>query len=293
MNEGNVGRGMVFAVLVYACFSSADAVVKWLTSGYSVFQLTFVASIFSLIPVAGLIARTGGIASMRPKHPVWVTIRSLMLVTESLLCYFAFSRLPLAEVYPLIFATPMLVPLLAIPMLGEKVGWRRITAVFIGFIGVLIVIRPGFRDLDAGHFAALSSTVLWSLSMIILKRLGDENFGALLIGVMTAKIVVSGALMIPFGGFTPMDLPDLGLTALIGLLGGTAHCFLVLAMSNAPASVVTPFQYSQLLWAIFYGAVVFGDVLDTYTMVGAAVIIGSGLLIMKREQVKANPVPKP
>ncbi len=280
--NGNVRRGVIYAVLVFACFSTGDALVKWLTTGYSIFQLTFVSYLFAVIPIGALVARTGGWASLRPRHPGWVIVRSLMLATEGLLCYYAFSRMPLAEVYPLIFVTPILVTLLAVPLLGERVGWRRMTAVVVGFLGVVIVLRPGFRVLDAGHAAALASTLCFSLSILILGRLRNENYGALLVTLVAVKIVIGAALMLPFGGFTPMAPTDIVLVAAVGILGGLAHVFLVLAVRDAPASLVSPFQYSQMLWAIFYGAVVFGDWPDGVTLVGAAVIIGAGMFIMER-----------
>ncbi len=288
--ENNLGRGMLYAGLIFACFSSGDAALKWLTTGFNVFQLTCIASMFSLIPVVWLVMRTGGLRSIRPRHPGWVGVRTLLLVGESLCCYFAFSRLPLAEVYPVIFATPILVTLLSVPLLGEKVGWRRILAVIVGFVGVLIVIRPGMRGLDAGHAAALASTLMFALSMIVLRRMGDENYGALLVTLVCAKIVVGAVLTPFFGGFAPMTWADLGLMAVVGLFAGAAHIFLVLAIRYAPAAVVSPFQYSQMLWGVFYGALLFGDWPDTVTLTGAGVIILSGLIILWREKEKAQPV---
>ena len=287
--SGSMGRGMLCAGLVFACFSTGDAVVKWLTADFSVFQLTCVASIFSMIPVIWLVGRTGGVRSIRPRHPGWVALRSLLLVGESLCCYVAFSLLPLTEVYPLIFATPILVTVLSVPLLGERVGWRRSAAVVIGFIGVLIVIRPGFRTLDVGHIAALGSTLMFSMGMIILRRIGDENYGALLVTLLGAKIVIAGVLTFFFGGFAFMNWPDLGLTAVLGLLAGVAHIFLVMALRYAPAAVVSPMQYSQMLWGIFYGALLFGDKPDAVTLLGAAVIILSGLIILWREKVNEAP----
>ena len=281
----NVTKGIICILITFGCFSTGDAIVKWVSGGYSVFQITFISSLFALIPIGILVAKTGGLRSLKHQQPGWVTLRTLLLVGESLLCYYAFARLPMATVYSLIFATPLIVPVLAIPLLKETIGWRRWMAIIAGFCGILIILRPGLEPLGSGHMAALASTLMFSLAMIIVRRIGNkESFGALLINLMGIKIVISGALMLIFGGFVPMGGTDLALLAALGVCVGFAQIFLVMALRLAPAPIVSPFQYSQMLWAIAYGALLFGNFPDGFTILGATIIIGSGVYVTVRER---------
>ncbi|HLB80049.1 MAG TPA: EamA/RhaT family transporter, partial [Dongiaceae bacterium] len=118
MTSGGIGRGVGFAVLSFALFSAADAAVKWLTVRYAVVEVTFLVAAFALLPVAWLVAKGGGLAALRPRRPLWVAVRALLLAADTLCVYYAFSRLPLAEAYVVVFTAPMLVTALSVPLLG-------------------------------------------------------------------------------------------------------------------------------------------------------------------------------
>lgn len=283
LTSGGIGRGVGFAVLSFALFSVADAAVKWLVTRYPVTEVTFLVAVFALAPVAWLMARGGGWAALRPRRPLWVAVRALLLAADTLLVYYAFSRLPLAEAYVLVFAAPMLVTALSVPLLGEAVGWRRWSAVAVGFAGVLVVLQPGFAALDPGHLAALAAAVLFALSLIVLRRFGGgESSAAMLVAILLATMAISGPAVPAV--FVPPGAGDLAVLALAGLLGGLGHLALIEAFRTAPAAAVSPFHYTQILWGIAFGLVLFGDVPGPAVLLGAGIIIASGLFILWRER---------
>ncbi len=288
MAPTQMGRGILFALLTFASYSTADAAVKWLTDSYSIFQITFLTSVFALIPISYLVWRAGGLRSLRPRHPGTVLLRTVFLTIESLCAYYAFSRLPIANVYTLIFAAPLIVTALSAPLLREPVGRHRWAAVAVGFCGVLVVLRPGWVPLDIGYLGAAGSAVFFALSMLLTRRIGHrESASAMLVSLMLTKIVVSLAISVVIVPevFQPMPLPHWGGMLFVGVFVGLAHIFLIEAFARAPAPVVAPFQYSQIVWAVFYGLVLFGDLPDLFIVTGSGIVIGSGLYILWRERM--------
>jgi S-adenosylmethionine uptake transporter len=283
-----IARGIAFALVSFTIFSCSDAAVKWLSGRYSVFQIIFFSTLFALVPMLWLIARDGGIAALRPRHPWLVGLRALLMAVDMVLVFFAFTQLPLADAYTMLFTAPMLVTALSVPLLGEHVGWRRWSAVVIGFLGVLIVLRPGFAVLLWGHVAALVSALFFALSLIVVRRIGNrESASSLLVSLMAALLAVS-APVLPFV-YVPPSALDLALLAAIGLLSGFGHLTLIEAFRRAPSAVVSPFQYSQIVWGVLFGLWLFGDPPDRWVIAGSAVIIASGLFILWRETVRRRP----
>jgi S-adenosylmethionine uptake transporter len=271
-----------FAIVTFWLFSSLDATVKWLSRDYPVLQITFVTSLIAFVPILVLVARSGGLKTLRPRRPFLVGLRAVLMTADTMLAFASFQHLPLADAYTLFFAAPMLVTALSVPLLGEHVGWRRWSAVVVGFCGVLIILRPGFATLTMGHLAALGAALCFALSGIILRRLGDtEPSGTLLVSTM-AGLVLATAPTLPFIWVAPTPF-DLALLTLGGLLAGLAHIGVVKAFRMAAPAIVAPFQYSQMLWAVLYGYVIFADVPEWRTLVGSAVIAASGLFILWRE----------
>jgi S-adenosylmethionine uptake transporter len=282
-----VPRGIAFAVLAFAIFSCADAAVKWLSATHSIFQIIFLSTLFAFVPVAALVRREGGLAVLRPRHPGLVALCPLLLAADMVLVFFAFTRLPLADAYTMLFTTPMLVTALSVRLLGERVGWRRWTAVAVGFGGVLIVLRPGFADLDLGHVAALASSLFFALSLIVARRIGGSESGStLLVSMMLALLVVTAP--VPPAVYVDSTPADLAMLAAIGLLMGLGHLGLIQALRLAPSAVVAPFHYSQIVWAIVFGLLLFGNRPSPWVIAGSAVIIASGLYILWRETLRAR-----
>lgn len=282
----DIGRGIGYAVLAFALFSGSDALIKWLAmAGYPLFQLAATFALFAMLPAAWLVGRSGGLRALGARRPLWVGARAVLLAADTLCAYYAFAHLPLAEAYAIFFGTPMLVTALSVPLLGEKVGWRRWAAVVVGFAGVLIVLRPGFATLGSGHWAAIGAVVLFALSLLLLRRIGSQESSASMVSWVLIALFASTAPLAAAAGFVVPGPLDLALMLGGGLLLGFAHVVLVEAFRAAPASAISPFHYSQMIWAVLLGLLVFNELPDLWVAVGALVIVGSGLFILWRERV--------
>jgi drug/metabolite transporter (DMT)-like permease len=273
---------MVAALLAFGLFSSHDALVKLLGLDYSIFQIIFFSVLFSFVPMTMLMTADKKMDNFRPHHPWQVGIRTITSVIAMSCAFYAFTNLPLAEAYALIFATPLLVTILSVPMLGETVRLRRWLAIFAGLIGIFIVLRPGYTQLSLGHISALVAAFASAITSIIARRIGSEERSAVLILYpMLANLLIM-ACILPFV-YKPVQIEDLGLMASVGILVIFAQLAIIAAYRSAPAVFVAPFQYSQILWAVLYGYILFGDTPDKWVAVGASIIIGSGLFVVWRE----------
>lgn len=275
-------KGALYALLAFAIYATHDVVIKFLGESYNSFQIIFFAGLmgFPLISFMLMSDRTDG--NLIPRHPWWSLLRSLTAVSTGAAAFYAFTVLPLAQTYAILFAMPLLITVLAIPMLGEKVGPRRGIAVVVGLIGVLIVLRPGSADLSLGHLAALLAALTGSLTSVIVRKIGaEERSAVLMLYPMVATFLLTGAAM-PFV-YVPMPLEHLALTGVIAGLAFVAALLSIMAYRTAPAIIVAPMQYSQIIWAVIFGALLFDEQADVYTLVGTGVIIASGIYIVMRE----------
>ena len=276
-------RGALLSLAAFAAYATHDVVVKYLGGSYSAFQTMFFAGLmgFPLVTVLLLSDRRDG--TLIPRHPWWTAIRTVSAVVTGAMGFYAFSALPMATCYAIFFAMPLLITLMAIPMLGEKVGLRRGIAVIVGLLGVLIVLRPGSGDgFSLGHLAALGAATTGSLSSIIVRKIGrDERSVVLMLYPMVLTFVATGALM-PFF-YQPMPVEDLALTAVMAFLGMIGALASIAAYRVAAAIIVAPMQYSQIIWAVLYGWLFFDESVDFYTAIGSSVIIASGIYIVLRE----------
>ncbi len=275
-------KGAGLGLLSMAVYATHDAVVKALGGSYSAVQIIFFATLLSFPILTVIMLRDRREASLRPVRPGWVLARTVAMVATGVCAFYAFSHLPLAQVYPILFAMPLLITIMSIPILGERVGWHRWVAVVVGLIGVLIVVRPGQAALQLGHLAALAAAVCGALASVIVRKIGNEERSVvLLLSPLLGNFVAMG-LALPFV-WVPLQLADLGLMAVVGLFGLTGAFFSILAYRTGEAAIVAPMQYSQILWAVLFGWVFFHERIDGATLVGATVVISSGLYIVWRE----------
>lgn len=275
-------KGALFALLAFGIFATHDVVIKYLGGTYSAIQIIFFSVLFSFPMLTLVMIRDARGDSLRPVHPWWTGARTVSGALGAACAFYAFSVLPLTQVYPILFAMPLLVTLLAIPMLGERVGLHRAAAIVVGLAGVLVVLRPGSADLTLGHAAALAGAVFSALSSIIMRKIGRaERTVVLQLYPLLVNFVVMGAAL-PFV-YVPVNIVDLGASAVVALLALIAMTCLVTAYRLAPAVIVAPMQYSQIIWASLFGAIFFDESLDRMTMLGTGIIIASGLYIVLRE----------
>ena len=285
-------RAYAFSLLSFGFFSSHDAIIKALGVDYSVFQIIFFSSLFAFIPLTVMMMADRDLDNYRPRHPWLIGMRTALSLVGMSSAFYAFTVLPLSEVYALLFITPLLITAFSVPLLGEEVGLQRWLAVIVGLCGVLVVLRPGMQALDAGHFAALVSALTSSLSVIIVRKIGNEERSAVLILIpMISGILVMGMLLPSV--YVPVALPALGAMAAVGLLAVGAQISVIAAYRVAPSvALIAPVQYTQILWATAFGMLFFDEFPDGWVAVGAAIIIGSGLFVVWREskRTKRGPV---
>ena len=275
-------QGAALALLAFAIFATHDVVVKVLGGHYSPFQVVFFSTLMGFPLVTLMLIGDRADSNLRPRHPWWTVLRTAATTVTGACAFYAFGTLPLAQVYAILFATPLLITLLAIPVLGETIRLRRGAAIVVGLVGVMIVLRPGEVAFELGHLAALTAACFSALASVIVRKIGpDERSAVLLLYPMLANFVVMGAAL-PFV-YQPMPMAHLAGTGLIAVMAFAAMLCTIAAYRRAEAVIVAPMQYSQIIWASIYGFFLFGETIDRYTAIGAGVIILSGLYIVFRE----------
>lgn len=279
---GAVG-GIAVALLAYFLFATSDSIAKALTQRYSPFQIIPMQVTFALVPMTALVIREGGLRTIRPRHPWLIGLRGLLAVVGSICGFHAFALLPLADVYAIAFTTPILVTVLSVPILGEKVGPYRWGAVIVGFLGVMVMIRPGLVTLNSGHLTALLQAIGGAGVTLILRRIGREETRGTLVVVVLGSMLAVNLPILPFVYVAP-SLADIGLSAASGLLMGGGQIATIQALRLAPAALIAPFQYSLMIWALIYGAVLFGDPPTPPVLAGAAIVVASALYTLHRER---------
>jgi drug/metabolite transporter (DMT)-like permease len=282
---GSNTKGALLGLMGFAFFSTHDVIVKYLGASYSPFQIVFFSVIFSFPLFSFMLVRDASADTMRPHHPWWTALRTLSILISSLGVFYAFSVLPLAQTYSILFTVPLIITLLSIPILGERVGIHRGTAIVVGLVGVLIAVRPTPESFTLGHLSAFAGAFAAALSSIIVRKIGrNERALVLLLFPMLGSFIVMGGTM-PFV-YKPMPFHHMAAAAVIALLSFTALNCMIRAYRDAEAVVVAPMQYSQFVWATFYGMIFFNEFPDMQTIAGATIIIASGVYIVLRENRK-------
>jgi drug/metabolite transporter (DMT)-like permease len=277
--------GIGFILLSTLFFSLGDVVAKALTESMGGLQVTwFRFLVFALtIPLGVLIVRgPRGLVTRRPKLQI---ARGLMMAGGSATFIVGLSMLPVAENTAIAFLGPLFITALSIPMLGETVGFRRWAAALVGFLGVMIVVRPGSEAFQLAAVFPIAAALFGAFGTIFTRQMADEAPETTLSWTGITAFVVLSAVM-PFV-WAPMDLTHLALGIGTGALSTVGHVFIVLAFRRAGASTLAPFTYVQLLFAGFFAYLVFGTIPSVATAVGGLVIAASGLYTAHRERVRA------
>jgi drug/metabolite transporter (DMT)-like permease len=266
-------------------FAVNDALGKWLIATYSVGQLMLIRSTAALAVLAPFIRREAAAFAAAPRWGMQI-VRAALATIEVACFYWAVAYLPLADVMAYYLAGPIFVTAIAGTVLREPVGWRRWAAVLVGFVGVLVCLRPGVAAFSWPALIALLGSFTFSLSMISTRYLRGTS-GTVLVATQTVAALLFGAALAPLAWITPSPR-DLGLLALLGVVAMLAHVCVNRSLILAPASTVVPYQYTTIVWAVLFGYLVFGDVPDVFMLSGAAIIIAAGLFILLREQQLAR-----
>ncbi len=276
-------RGILVVLLAWFLFACMDAGTKQLADAYPVVQILWV-RFLSLAAIAWWLARRQAPhAPLRTKHFWLQSLRSLVLVVEIGLFILAITVLPLAEAHAILAVTPLIITALSVPLLRERVGMRRWSAVGVAFTGVLIILRPGLGVMEPMALAALLCAFMFAFYQVLTRIVSrDDNSAVTLFYTALIGAVVLTAIG-PFFWVWP-DAKGWALFALVAALGATGHFLLINALRLTPAATLQPFSYSVLIWATLVGFVFFGNLPDLWTVVGAVVIVASGLYTLAREQ---------
>lgn len=262
-------------------FSFGDALGKYIVAAYPVGQLLFLRAIASLLLLSPLIWRSRA-EFMRLERPGLHLLRVVLSTLEVVAFFVAVRYLPLADVITFYLAAPIFVTALSALVLREQVGWRRWCAVGVGFCGVLIAMQPSAQTITWPALIALGGSTCFAVLMLITRSLRGAS-DVVLASSQFVGTLTFGALLLPFGWVTP-SLPGFGLFALAGAISVGALLCINRSLKLAPASVVVPYQYSMIVWAVMFGYFAFSDVPTLATLIGAAIIIGAGFYIFLREQ---------
>lgn len=280
----NILRGILFMCLAATVLPVMNAFVKYLNIEYHPFAIIWARTtghfVFALLAFAPTLGLATLFRTQRPGVQMWRAVLHL----GSMLCFFVgIAFVPLAEASAITFIAPFIVTALSGPMLGEKVGIRRWTAVIVGFIGALVVTRPGSGAVPPEAILLFGSASCYALYQILTKRVAaiDRPETSVVYSCVAGTAVMS--LVVPFFWIWPNDWIDGCLFLSLGLLGGIGHYFLARAFMWGPASVISPFNYGQIAVATGLGYFLFGNLPDIWTWVGVAIIITSGLYIAYRE----------
>lgn len=280
-----VPLGIMLMVLGMAVLNAMDAISKLLTDDHSGIQVAWARYTFHLIPMV-LLAGPARVKRMVRTASPWAQFaRSASLTVSAVLIIIAFSLMPLADAIAVSFIAPLLIVAFSAPFLGERVGLHRWIAVVVGFVGMLVLVWPSGDVLDTGSLFAIGAAVFWAIGMLLTRHVRrDDPWSTLFYTALVGTVLLS--VVVPFFWSAP-SMTGWGLMLAMGVLGGIAHTFIINAFRHAGASLLAPFNYTLLVWAMLYGWFLFGDFPDARTLLGAVIIIAAGLYAWHRERLTA------
>ena len=274
-------------VIATACFAMNDAITKFVSSEINFGQVMLMRSVFAMALIAALAVRSGAMRPIRTVLMMPVGLRIICEVGGAVTFLAAITHLPLANIYSIFQALPLAVTLGAVVAFGEPVGWRRWLAIAAGFIGVLIIVRPGVAGFNQYALLALCSVLLCAVRDLATKRIPKEIPSLFITLLTTISVGTGGALLLlPLGGWSPMSGQTLMLLIVAAILLPIGYNCIIMALRIGDISAVAPFRYTALIWAILIGYLVFGEVPDVMMITGASVIVASGLYALYRERLR-------
>ncbi len=284
-------RGIVCMLAGVFIITLNDALLKWLADDYPVGQIMAVRGLFVFLPVLALAQWEGGLRMLRVRRVRAQAVRAAIVVCGMFLFIGSLRFMPLADAIAITFASPLFATALAVPMLGEKVGWRRWSAVMVGLAGVILMLRPTGEGFALAALLPLGAALTSAFRDIVTRRLSVSDSSSSILCVTTAAVVGAGfatALIEPLTGsqflaWQPIDLTAVAMLALAGLLLGTGQYFMIEAVRHAEIGLVAPFRYTSLIWAGAMGFLLYGILPEGGVLAGAAIVIASGLYILHRE----------
>lgn len=278
-------RAALFMVVAMATFTINDTITKKVLETGGMGQVIFVRGVFASLLILILAWSRGALRNVGQVRQPMVAMRTLSELGATASFIGALAHMPLANISAVLQALPLAVTMGAALFLGETVGWRRWIAIAFGFAGVLVVVRPGFEGFNAFALLALASVVCAASRDLFTRRIPGEIPSLLISTVAAIAVTVLGGLIVLFfGGWQPMPATATGLLAVSSVLLVIGYQFIVLSMREGDISFVAPFRYTALLWALALGFLVFGEVPDLAMVIGASIIVVTGLYTLYRER---------
>ena len=284
-------KAIALIVSATVLFGSADTISKYLSGSLPIIEFIWIRYVLFLV-LAMILAGRLPRRSIRPRNPGLQVTRGLCITASSILFVYGVRQMTMAQATTISFLSPLLVTILSIPLLNETVGPRRWAAVAAGMLGMLIVVRPGLGGFQPAALFGVASGFCWAMALIITRKMATSDAPQTTILWSAAIGTAILTLIVPFVAVWPTP-GQLGLSLVLGVLASGGQWMIILAHRLAPASLLAPFFYGQLLWVSGLGFLVFGNLPDQWTLTGAGIIIASGLYTAHRERVRriiAKPV---
>lgn len=278
-------RGILLMFIALGLFTLMDSIGKYLSRWYPVPGIVWARYAINLLMLLAFLAWRGELRYVRTARPAIQLSRGLLLGMATLLYFTALSRMPLAEASAIAFVLPLFVAVLAVPMLGERLDAPRVAAILVGLAGALVIVRPGSAAFTLYALLPLGMALMNALYQILTRKVAglEPPLTSLFYGSLVGAVMFLPAL--PFAWQTPQDPWHWALLALLGLLATVGHFILIRAFDFAPATLLAPFVYTQLLWTMLVGWLVFGDFPDSWSLIGMAIIAGAGLYLVGRQRL--------
>nr|WP_321509366.1 DMT family transporter [uncultured Celeribacter sp.] len=281
-------KGIVLMCVGVACLSINDAIAKTLTAGYSPLQILFLRNVIALPFTVAIALLMGGRSALHSRRPLAHLLRGVLWIGATMMFFTSFIYLALAEATALIFVAPFFITLISALFLGEEVGWRRWLAVLAGFLGVLVIIRPGGAAFQLISLLPVGTAFVYALLMLSARWVDTRESVWTLLLYLTGAGVLLSALIVPFV-WVPVRREDLWLFAAISMFGTAGMTMMTQAFRLAPAVIVAPMDYTGLLWATLLGWLIWQERPDIMTFFGAGIIIMSGVITILREKRSTTP----
>lgn len=261
----------------------SDAATKWLTASLPIGEILFVRALVVSIAILLIVWRRGSFEGLRIGRFRNIGTRSVLAVGSTFLIVASLARLPLSEVIAILFVGPLFIAVLATPLLGERVGVHRWFAVLIGFIGMLIMVRPGTAGFQFAALLPVVAAMVAASRDIVTRRISAAETSIAILFYSMIALTLAGLATAPFG-WQPMDGGELAIVILAGLLFGLGHYFVIEGYRYAEASVVSPYRYTNLIWAALLGFILWGEIPSVWMLAGTPLVVGSGLYILLHER---------
>lgn len=284
--------GILLTIAGMFMFAANDTLGKWLVESYSAGQVLLIRSFAALAMLSPFLWRLGWRALLQPQRPGLQITRGVLATLDAFFFYWAVAYMPLADAMTYWMAAPIYVAALSSLVLGEKVGWRRWTAICIGFLGVVIALRPSAATLTLPAFLCIAGSLCFTVAIMLSRTLRGTPDVSLVFYQMVAAIVL-GFIMAPLQWQQTPTFVDSMLLSLLGVVAMVAHVCVARSLKFAEASTIMPFHYTLLVWAVVFGYIFFNDIPHPAVIVGGLLIVAAGLFIFFREQSLGKKTPPP